>query len=545
MGDGLVGQCGLENAPPINVCDYEGSDELISLVLDPMLRGGRRSNSALVHPVYGKSSGKGKVTAVILALNKRSYYPVIPSSPLKSWKQGGSTQNLAQYASNASSLLPTDKSSPNLNDDEDMKGPDMFFEDYYTEADAEALALIAMEVGDALSARSLECAYASALSVISDVDGIAPGHPMAMITPDVSPFESSVPRLASYHPNSLGQRQALLHADSNPSSTSRQGSFQHDAALDGGENPYNHFLASERGSDTETLDRDSRAGFSHRVHHSGFSGLSQGEEGGLGLGQPQHTAPAATATSSSRQQDAGWKLRSQLMSMYSQSVLTPNMEPTSKAFRTSKTLGRKLGQQRAALVASASQRIILSERGAPPNEARGEGAGGHRSSDSQAQIYPEANGGGGEGVSMTGPLMGLSLDPEESKSSTKPGHTRTGVVSDSGQKQSRKTASGPLPFSDDGVNNHYFKAMGLGVELEDLEEEPEGSGLSSRIESKTHSSKARPLIVFDDGNEPNEPSSRSSPLDPRPLAALPSRTTLSGPGLKSETFSAPCLYSRC
>ena len=81
VGDGLVGHCGLENASPINIYDYEGGDELISLVLDPLLREGRRTTSALVHPVYGSSRGKGKVTAVILALNKRPYSPPLPPSP--------------------------------------------------------------------------------------------------------------------------------------------------------------------------------------------------------------------------------------------------------------------------------------------------------------------------------------------------------------------------------------------------------------------------------------------------------------------------------
>jgi len=48
---------------------------------------------------------------------------------------------------------------------------DMFFESYYTEADQEAMALFALEVGQTLSERSLECALASALSVVS-YDGL-------------------------------------------------------------------------------------------------------------------------------------------------------------------------------------------------------------------------------------------------------------------------------------------------------------------------------------------------------------------------------------
>lgn len=42
-------------------------------------------------------------------------------------------------------------------------------------ADMDAMSLFALEVGDMLSSRSLECAYASALSVVS-YDGMAPGH---------------------------------------------------------------------------------------------------------------------------------------------------------------------------------------------------------------------------------------------------------------------------------------------------------------------------------------------------------------------------------
>lgn len=43
VGDGLVGKCGLEDSTPLNICDYEGDDELITLVLDPLLRLGFRA----------------------------------------------------------------------------------------------------------------------------------------------------------------------------------------------------------------------------------------------------------------------------------------------------------------------------------------------------------------------------------------------------------------------------------------------------------------------------------------------------------------------
>ena len=74
VGDGLVGRCGLEHSEPINVYDYSADDELISMVLDPLLRGGRQTRSALVHPVFGNDS-LGKVAAVILAINKREDGP--------------------------------------------------------------------------------------------------------------------------------------------------------------------------------------------------------------------------------------------------------------------------------------------------------------------------------------------------------------------------------------------------------------------------------------------------------------------------------------
>jgi hypothetical protein len=44
---------------------------------------------------------------------------------------------------------------------------DIFFDNYFGEADVEAMALFALEVGHTLGDRSLECALASAMSVIN------------------------------------------------------------------------------------------------------------------------------------------------------------------------------------------------------------------------------------------------------------------------------------------------------------------------------------------------------------------------------------------
>eukprot|EP00955_Chlamydomonas_euryale_P032683 343796-Chlamydomonas_euryale.AAC.1 len=44
---------------------------------------------------------------------------------------------------------------------------DLFFEDNFTPTDEDAAALLSLELADALAARSLEVAYASALSTIS------------------------------------------------------------------------------------------------------------------------------------------------------------------------------------------------------------------------------------------------------------------------------------------------------------------------------------------------------------------------------------------
>lgn len=226
VGDGLVGRCGLERSEPINVYDYAADDELISMVLDPLLRGGRQTRSVLVHPVYGNDS-LGKVAAVILAINKREDGP---------------------------------------------EAEDMFFEDYYTEADADALALLAMEIGDALSARSLECAYASALSVVSMVDGIAPGHPSAFLsTPATATATSST--------HSLGQQlHSVVHLEPTPSGSGSGG-------VSG--------------------------------NHGGMGGGGGGSEEGSG----------AVA-------EEGYRLRSQLMSMFSQAQL-PSLESTLRTSRPS------------------------------------------------------------------------------------------------------------------------------------------------------------------------------------------------------------------
>ncbi|GAX82496.1 hypothetical protein CEUSTIGMA_g9923.t1 [Chlamydomonas eustigma] len=129
VGEGLVGGCGLGHSKPINIPSYvPGQDSLISNLLDPVLRRGLPSQCVLVQPVHANDKS-GKVIAVILVLNKRG-----------------------------------------------KAKEDLFFENHFTEADADALSLFALEVGDALTARSLECAYASALSVVShEGNGVAGG----------------------------------------------------------------------------------------------------------------------------------------------------------------------------------------------------------------------------------------------------------------------------------------------------------------------------------------------------------------------------------
>lgn len=69
VGEGLVGRCGLDDSKPVNVTEYQGNDHLISTVLAPVLEG-RAVRSLLVQPIF-RNDNSGKVTAVILAVNKK------------------------------------------------------------------------------------------------------------------------------------------------------------------------------------------------------------------------------------------------------------------------------------------------------------------------------------------------------------------------------------------------------------------------------------------------------------------------------------------
>ncbi|KAG1670017.1 hypothetical protein FOA52_011173 [Chlamydomonas sp. UWO 241] len=124
VGKGLVGACGVDRADPVNIVNYARDcippDDLLSLTLAPVL-GGAPVRSVLAHPIFVNDES-GKVAAVVLAINKSS-----------------------------------DATQRNT----------IFFEDCFTAADCDAMSLLALEVGDALGARSLEIAYASALSVVS------------------------------------------------------------------------------------------------------------------------------------------------------------------------------------------------------------------------------------------------------------------------------------------------------------------------------------------------------------------------------------------
>lgn len=64
-----MGRCGLDDSKPVNVTEYQGNDHLISTVLAPVLEG-RAVRSLLVQPIF-RNDNSGKVTAVILAVNKK------------------------------------------------------------------------------------------------------------------------------------------------------------------------------------------------------------------------------------------------------------------------------------------------------------------------------------------------------------------------------------------------------------------------------------------------------------------------------------------
>ncbi|GLC43173.1 hypothetical protein PLESTB_000855000 [Pleodorina starrii] len=116
---GVVGACA-ESLKPMSWAEFDepSSDPALCRLAPQLSATGGRIKSVLVQPIHG--SNNDRVLAVVLAVNKRE-------------AEGTS---------------------------------DIFFEPFFTDADCDAMALFAYEVGDLLSERTLELSLLSALSVV-------------------------------------------------------------------------------------------------------------------------------------------------------------------------------------------------------------------------------------------------------------------------------------------------------------------------------------------------------------------------------------------
>ncbi|KAG1667446.1 hypothetical protein FOA52_012201 [Chlamydomonas sp. UWO 241] len=277
VGEGLVGAAARDGAKCTIISNYamhSPQDELVSSLLAPMLCS-HSVRSLLVQPVAADDSGR--VCAVILCINKRA--------------------NRADGRA------------------------DLFFEDEFTECDKDAMALLALELADALAGRSLEVAYASALSTISapkttrSVASEGPPSAFAAARRVSSGSISVVSKAPSSATTLLGRLQLEARERSmTPPSSARE----HIASVDGTTCNGTTTLVGTLGSGGGGSGGGGLpTAFGHAAGSSGLqlttasSMATQASEGSGSVG-----AGAGGGSGSSRAHPSAMELRSQLMNMY-------------------------------------------------------------------------------------------------------------------------------------------------------------------------------------------------------------------------------------